>query len=111
MLPGQTQTEDGHLIDTNWLQLYMQDEQLALTALNDQLLSQIEQLISVFYAYSRSESKIDEKEEQMQAVITQKDTELGSLQQLLTEAQGANREFKDRINAYQAQVSQLQQSA
>lgn len=70
---------------------------MALSALNDRLLSQIEQLLAVFFAYSRSESKIDEKEVQMQAVITEKERQLGEAQQMLTEVQGANKEFKDKV--------------
>ena len=97
----ETQTEDAYLCDSHWLQLYLQDEQLALSALNDKLLSSIEQLLAVFYAYSRSESKIDEKEEQMQAVITEKDRQLGEVNQMLTEVQGTNKEFKDKIGQYQ----------
>jgi hypothetical protein len=54
----------------------------------------------VFFAYSRSESKIDEKEHQMQAVISEKDRQLGEVNQMLTEAQGANKEFKDKIGQY-----------
>lgn len=55
----------------------------------------------MFFAYSRSESKIDEKEHQMQAVISEKERQLGEVSQMLNEAQGVNREFKDKMGQYQ----------
>jgi hypothetical protein len=40
-----------------------------LYAINESLVREIEEVIAVFYAYSRSETKIDEKEIQMKEVI------------------------------------------
>lgn len=47
----------------------------------------------------------------MQAVISEKDRQLGEVNQMLTEVQGANKAFKEKIGQYQTQVAQLQQSA
>ena len=51
----------------------------------------------MFYAYSRSESKIDEKEAQFETKISEKDRQLNEAQKMLTEIQVANKEFKDKI--------------
>jgi hypothetical protein len=65
--------------------------------LNERLSSQIDELLAVFFAYSRSESKIDEKEIVYQSEIEEGKRQIQDAQKVIAEIQAANKEFKDKI--------------
>lgn len=63
----EVETEGGKIEDE--LIEVMIGHESELYAINESLVREIEEVIAVFYAYSRSETKIDEKEIQMKEVI------------------------------------------
>lgn len=63
----EVETEGGKIEDE--LIEAMIGHESELYAINESLVREIEEVIAVFYAYSRSETKIDEKEIQMKEVI------------------------------------------
>ena len=65
--------------------------------MNERLSSQIDELLAVFFAYSRSESKIDEKEIVYQSEIEEGKRQIQDAQKVIAEIQAANKEFKDKI--------------
>lgn len=60
----------------------MQNE-FDLQTVNDELISQYQELIEIFYAYSRSETKIDEKEAAFEHTLSAQATELEDLKHKL----------------------------
>ena len=69
-----------------------------LYEINESLVSQFEELIRIFYAYSRSETKIDEKEEEFKEQILIKEKELLSCKELLSKQSTLATTFREKID-------------
>lgn len=69
-------------------------------AVNEELVRQYELLIAVFYAYSRSETKIDEKEEGFKVQIEAKEKEIEEIKQKLEELNATNKSIREKLQEF-----------
>lgn len=94
-----TQTSSSTL-EAELAELFVNNES-ELYALSESLIAQLEELIKVFYAYSRSESKIDQVEVELRESIASKEKELAVAKEAFTKQNQLNASFRERIQQLQ----------